>query len=167
MAKKALRVVANDDNELTDAEKVKEQRFLNGLGNLRKLELDLDDVKVDIKAETKVLTGLGYTKDQIKFALSIDEEDRSKVIEDMQQRIRILTLLGVGAGRQLSLIESDPLPLEERAYHNGLAAGRQRKDVTNPMPPGTREYERWEDGNREGHQLANAALAEAMDSAPL
>lgn len=157
------RVVTKQHNEKTEQEIYEDQQFLNAFGEIKRLESDMAGTKGDIGAVFKRLKDLNFTKKDVEFAKSLEDKDVGQVVADFERKIRIAKLFGHRIGRQLSLLDSDPAPQMERAYDEGLAVGRLRKQASNPYQPGTREYERWEDGNREGHQIANKALDEAVN----
>ncbi|MDR6954180.1 hypothetical protein J2X65_003548 [Ancylobacter sp. 3268] len=165
MAKKE-RIVTSEHNEKTQQEIWEDQKFLDTFGEIKRLESDMASTKGDIGAALKRLKDMGWTKKDLEFAKTLEDKDVGQVVADFERKIRIAKLFGHRIGRQMSLLDEDPASQDERAYQAGFAAGRLRKQIANPYQPSTREFERWEDGIRDGNKLVNKELAGAMAEQP-
>jgi len=149
-------------NEKTEQELYEDQQFLRGYSEIQGLRSDMAGTKGDMNAVYKRLKDLGFTKKDVEFAQSLEDKDVGQVISDFERKIRIARLFGHQLGRQLDLLEKDKTSEQERAFEAGRAAGQLRKQVANPYQPGTREYEKWEDGMKEGTQFINREMGKAM-----
>lgn len=145
-----------------DQEKLDEQRFLNGFREIKELKSDIGGTMGTINGVYKTLKTHGFTKADVKWAFELEEKDSNEVIETMKRRLRIAGMLGHGIARQVELFDEDRTPLAERAYLDGLAAGRLRKDVTNPHDLSTEAGQEWQRGNNDGTSLANLDLSTEM-----
>lgn len=150
-------------NEKTEQELYEEQKFLEGYAEIKELKSEMAGKKSDIGAVYKRLKDMGWSKKNIEFAQSLEDKDVGQIIADFEQKIRIARLFGHRLGRQLDLLDADRTPQEDRAYEEGFAVGRQRKDVTNPYQLGSQEYQRWQEGVNEGNALANRELLPALE----
>jgi hypothetical protein len=155
-------MMSRDHNEKTDQELYEDQQFLRGFGELNGLRSDMAGTKGDMNAVYKRLKDLGWSKKDLEFAQSLEDKDVGQVVADFERKIRIAKLFGHRIGRQLDLLADDKTPEVDRAFEAGRAAGVLRKTVANPYQPGTAEYERWEDGNKDGHQFINKELGAAV-----
>lgn len=156
-------MTTKDHNQKTEQEIYEEQQLLKGFAELKSFRSDMAGIKGDMGATYKRLKDLGWKKSDIEFAFSLEEKDVGQVISDFENKLRIARLFGHQLGRQLDLLDQDRTPQEDRAYDEGLAAGRQRKSATNPYTPGSPEYQRWQKGMNEGTAIANKAMDKAMN----
>jgi hypothetical protein len=105
------------------------------------------------------LKNIGFTKADVKWAMELEEKDAGDVIATMQRRIRIAKMFGHGLARQIELFDTDRAPVEERAYEDGLAAGKLRKDNANPYGADSAAGQAWQRGFNDGTAFANKDLA--------
>ncbi|ABS12955.1 hypothetical protein I6H96_11440 [Brucella anthropi] len=148
-----------------DQEKLDEQRFLNGFREIKELKSDIGGTMGTINGVYKTLKAAGFTKADVKWAFELEEKDSGEVIETMKRRLRIAAMLGHGLARQIDLFDEDRTPLSERAYLEGMAAGRLRKEMTNPHDLSTEAGQEWQRGFNDGTSLANIDLSSALDEA--
>lgn len=147
------------DNSKTEQELYEEQQFLKGYTEIKSLTSEMAGTKADIGAVHKRLKDLGWSKKDIEFAASLEDKDVGQVISDFERKIRIARMFGHALGRQLELLD-DKAPQEDKAYDQGLAAGKLRKtDALNPYVTGTPEWNRWATGHAEGSEFINRELA--------
>ncbi|THK33992.1 hypothetical protein EHS39_32975 [Ensifer sp. MPMI2T] len=151
--------MTRDHNEKTPQELYEDQQFLKGFTDLKELRSEMAGTKGDMNAVYKRLKDLGWTKKDIEFALTLEEKDVGQVVADFERKIRIAKLFGHQVGRQLDLMDKDRTPQADRAYEEGLAAGRLRKSASNPYAPGSQEHQRWQEGLNEGNAFINKDLA--------
>lgn len=151
--------MAEQVNGQTEREMWEEQQFLNGLRQIKDIKtniaLEMGDAK---EVYDRIKKAGGFTKSDVKWAIELEEKDAAEVIATMQRRIRIAKMLGHGVARQVEMFE-DRVPIEERAYQEGLAAGKLRKDMTNPYgleSPAGQAYQR---GINDGTEFINKELA--------
>lgn len=154
--------MARDHNEKTQQEIYEDQQFMRGFSDLQGLRSDMAETKADMGAIYKRLKDLNWSKADVEFALSLQDKDVGQVIADFERKIRIAKLFGHRLGRQMSLLDEDRTPQDERAYAEGKAAGMLRRQVNNPYHPGSAEARSWDRGNRDGNAFINKDLAEAI-----
>lgn len=154
-----------DHNQKTEQELYEEQKFLEGFSNIKAFESEMAGTKGDIGAEYKRLKDIGWTKKDFEFAKSLEDKDVGQIIADFERKIRIAKMFGHQLGRQLDILDKDRTPQADRAYDEGFAAGRRRKDGTNPYTPGSQEGQNWQQGMNDGTELANKDLSGAMQEA--
>lgn len=160
--------MGRDHNEKTEQELMEDQQFLRGFTTIKTLEADMAGKKGDIGAEYKRLKDLGWSKKDIEFAKTLEDKDVGQVIADFERKIRVAKLFGHSLGRRVDLFSEDRAPLEDRAYDEGLAAGKLRKaEASNPYAPGSPAGQNWLKGFNEGHAFVNRDLAQAMADAPI
>lgn len=154
---------AEQVNGQTEREMWEEQQFLKGLGQIKDIKtniaLEMGDAK---EVYDRLKKAGGFTKSDVKWAIELEEKDAAEVISTMQRRIRIAKMLGHGVARQFEMFE-DRVPIEERAYQEGLAAGKLRKDMTNPYgleSPAGQAYQR---GINDGTEFINKELADQFE----
>lgn len=140
-----------------------EQTFLNVLREIRDRKSAIGEEMAEINEAYKRLKPLGFTKADVKWAFELDEKDSGEIIATMQRRIRIAKMLGHGLARQLDLLDQDRTPLEERAYEEGLAAGKLRKDASNPYGADSQAGQAWQKGFNDGTAFINKDLSDAME----
>lgn len=141
-----------------------EQTFLSVLEKVRSGKSAIGEEMADINEAYKRLKAVGFTKADIKWAFELEEKDSGEVIATMQRRIRIAKMLGHGLARQLELYETDRAPIEERAYDEGLAAGKLRKGQSaNPYDPTSAAGQAWLRGEADGNAFVNKDLSQFME----
>lgn len=152
-------------NEPSEREQWEEQQFLNGFRQIK-------DVRSNIAAEMgdakdiydRLKKAGGFTKADIKWAFELEDKDAAEVIATMKRRLRIARILGHGVARQIEMFEEDRTPIEDRAYDEGLAAGKQRKEgATNPFGMDSAAGQAWQRGMNDGTAFANKELADFFD----
>lgn len=153
---KALEKVRNDQAERVQYE---EQTFLRVFADVKQGKSAIGEEMAEINEAYKRLKPVGFTKADIKWAFELEEKDSNEVIATMQRRIRIAKMLGHGLARQIELFETDRAPIEERAYDEGLAAGKMRKDAANPYGVDSAAGQAWQRGVNDGTAFANKDLA--------
>lgn len=136
-----------------------EQTFLSVFGKVKAGKSAIGEEMADINEAYKRLKPVGFTKADIKWAFELEEKDSGEVIATMQRRIRIAKMLGHGLARQIELFDTDRAPIEERAYDEGLAAGKLRKDNANPYGADSAAGQAWQRGMNDGTAFANKDLA--------
>jgi len=140
-----------------------EQQFLNTFREIKDLKSEIGATMGEINEAYKRLKPLGFTKGDIKWAMELEEKDSGEIISMMQRRIRIAKMLGHGLARQVDLFDQDRTPLEDRAYEEGLAAGKLRKDAANPYGADSAAGQAWQRGFNDGTAFINKELAAVMD----
>lgn len=149
-------------NSETEREQFIEQTFLNVFREVKAGKSEIAETMVEINEAYKRLKPCGFTKGDVKWAFELEEKDSGEIIAMMQRRIRIAKMLGHGLARQVDLFE-DRAPIEDRAYEEGLAAGKLRKDAANPYGADSEAGQAWQRGLNEGNAFANTDLSGAMD----
>lgn len=142
-----------------------EQQFLNGFRQIKEHKSSIGEEMQEINEVYKRLKNIGFTKADVKWAMELEEKDSGEVIATMQRRIRIAKMLGHGLARQIELFETDRTPIEERAYDEGLAAGKLRKENINPYGADSMAGQEWQRGFNDGNAFANKDLSHVMDGA--
>ncbi|QAZ45929.1 hypothetical protein [Mesorhizobium sp. Pch-S] len=160
MAKKPAKADLGHNSE---REQWEEQQFLNGFRQIKEHEADMAGTKGEMAGVYKRLEKLGFTKADFKWAKELEDEDAPKIIETMRRRLRIARFFGHGVSRQIELFESDRTPADERAYGEGLAAGKLRKDNANPYGADSKQGQAWQRGFNEGTEFINKELAGKFD----
>lgn len=163
MAKKA-RVT----NEQTEREQWEEQTFLNGVRQIKDIRASIATEMGDAKdIYDRLKKNGGFTKADVKWAFELEDKDSSEVIATMKRRLRIARMLGHGISRQVEMFDEDRTPIEERAYEEGRAAGKTRKDdATNPYGADSKAGQEWQRGMNDGTAFANKDLASQFDDEP-
>lgn len=145
----------------TEREQWEQQQFLNGYRQIKELESDMAGSKGEIGGVYKRIEACGgWTKADIKWAKELEEKDAPKVIALMERRLRIARMLGHGVARQFEMFDKDRAPIEERAYEEGLAAGKLRKPNQNPYGADSKAGQEWQRGFNDGTAFINKDLAE-------
>lgn len=146
-------------NEQAERAEYEEQVFLRVMDDVKNGKSAIGEEMAEINEAYKRLKPVGFTKADIKWAFELDEKDSAEVIATMQRRIRIAKMLGHGLARQIELFDTDRAPIEERAYEDGLAAGKRRKSATNPYGADSAAGQAWQRGLNDGTAFANKDLA--------
>ena len=152
-------------NVEADRRDYEDQRFLNALAKVKGLNSEKAENAAAYKLVYDSLKDLGFTKQDVKFALELEEKDARQVIDTMARRIRIAKLLGHGLSRQFEMFDEDRTPIDERAYEEGLAAGKKRESATNPYDLSTEAGQKWQEGMNDGTAWINRDLAEQFEAA--
>ena len=152
-------------NGQTDREIFEEQCFLNGFRQIKDIRtniaLEMGDAK---EVYDRIKKAGGFTKADIKWAIELEEKDAAEVIQTMERRVRIARMLGHGFARQIELFADDRTPIEDRAYDEGLAAGKMRKeDATNPYGMDSAAGQAWQRGMNDGTEFINKELASQFE----
>lgn len=163
---KKQEITSTHNEEKTEQELYEDQQFLRGFADLKILKSDMAGTKGDMGAIYKRLKDLGWSKKDIEFATTLEDKDIGQVIADFERKIRIAKLFGHQLGRQLNLLDADRTPQEDRAYEEGLAAGRLRKNESSSRyDPGSTAGQAWLKGFNEGHAFINRELDAAVNGA--
>lgn len=157
---KAAKAEAGHNSE---REQFEEQQFLNGYRQIQGFKSDIGETMQEINEVYKRLKNLGFTRADVKWAMELEEKDSGEVIATMQRRIRIAKMLGHGLARQIELFNADRAPIEERAYEEGLAAGKLRKANANPYGHDHVAHQEWQRGFNDGTEFVNKDLAGQFD----
>jgi hypothetical protein len=150
-------------NEMTEEEMIEQQAVLRTLREVRDGKSEIAEMMGSINEAYKIAKPYGYTKADIKWALSLDEKDSGEVIEEMQRRIKLAKMLGHGLGRQIELFP-DRTPVVDKAYEQGLAAGKLRKSNSNPYDHSSEQGQAWQRGMNDGTEFINKELGEVISS---
>jgi hypothetical protein len=156
-------MMSKDHNQKTEQELHEERVFLNAYTDLKGHKSDMASTKGDMGAIYKRLKDLGWSKADVEFAFTLEDKDVGKVVAEFERRIRIAKMFGHQIGRQIDLLDKDRTPQDERAYEEGLAAGKLRKSASNPYQPGSEEFQRWQEGMNEGTAWINAETDKAVN----
>lgn len=156
-------MMSKDHNQKTEQEVHEERQFIKGFTELKAHKSDMASTKGDMGAIYKRLKDLGWTKKDVEFAFSLEDKDVGQVIADFERKIRVAKMFGHQLGRQIDLLEQDRTPQAERAYEEGLAAGKLRKSASNPYQPGTEEFQNWQKGMNDGTAWINAETDKAVN----
>lgn len=154
-AVKADAKVKNEDERA----QYEEQVFIRVFNSVKTGKSNIGEEMAEINEAYKRLKPVGFTKADIKWAFELEEKDSNEVIATMQRRIRIAKMLGHGLARQIELFDTDRAPIEERAYEEGLAAGKLRKANSNPYGADSPAGQAWQRGFNDGTAFANKELA--------
>jgi hypothetical protein len=165
MAKpKAAKTAQAVSNEASEREQFEEQRFLNAFRQIKGMKSEIGESMAEIKDIYKGLKPLGFTKGDITWAFELEEKDAGDIIATMQRRIRIAKMLGHGLARQIDLFGEDRTPLEDRAYDEGLAAGKLRKDMASPYGLDSEAGQAFQRGINDGTAFVNKDLSAQFDA---
>ncbi|MCO5730134.1 hypothetical protein [Rhizobium sp. SSA_523] len=156
-------MMSKDHNQKTEQELREEQKFLQGFTDIKSLRSEMASTKADMGAIFKRLKDIGWTKVDIDFAFSLEDKDVGQVIADFERKIRIAKMFGHQLGRQLELLDKDRTPQQDRAYEDGLAAGKLRRANNNPYHAGSKEADAWQRGFNEGHEFINRDMDGAVN----
>lgn len=149
-------------NVQSEREQFEEQTFLNAVRQINEIQSNIATEMGDAKDIYSRLKNIGFTKADVKWAMELEEKDAGDVIATMQRRIRIARMLGHGVARQFEMFGEDRTPLEDRAYDEGLAAGKLRKSAVNPYGMDSAAGQRWQQGLNDGTEFINRDLSDAM-----
>lgn len=148
-------------NEPSEREQWEEQQFLNGLRQIKEIKsnigLEMSDAK---EVYSRIKSAGGFTKADVKWAMELEDKDAADVLATMKRRLRIAKMLGHGVARQIEMFDEDRTPIEERAYDEGLAAGKLRKDMSNPYGLESAPGQAYQRGFNDGTAFANKELAD-------
>ncbi|WP_019170696.1 hypothetical protein [Pseudaminobacter salicylatoxidans] len=159
-AVKADAQVKNEDERA----QYEEQVFIRVFNSVKTGKSNIGEEMAEINEAYKRLKPVGFTKADIKWAFELEEKDSNEVIATMQRRIRIAKILGHGLARQVELFDTDRAPIEERAYEEGLAAGKLRKGIgANPYDITSPAGQAWARGEADGNAFANKDLASLFE----
>jgi hypothetical protein len=85
---------------------------------------------------------------------------------EVRDVLRYLRLFGIRPEpSQLDFLDQDPslIPLEERAYDDGLREGRLQEGLANPHDENSKAGKKWADGWRQGRTERDLVMAMKMD----
>lgn len=147
-------------NEADERNQLEEQQFLKGFSQIKDIKTNIALEMGDAKEVYAKLKTFGFTKADVKWAFELEEKDSGEILATMQRRLRIAKMLGHGIARQFELFEQDRTPLEDRAYEEGLAAGKLRKEMANPYDLSSEAGQAWQRGFNDGTAFINKELAD-------
>jgi uncharacterized protein (UPF0335 family) len=150
-------------NEMTEEEQYAQQVFMKAMREVRDGKSEIAGIMGDLADVYAQAKHKGFTKADIKWALSLDTKDSAEVIQEMERRLKIAKWLGHGLARQVEMFP-DRTPVDERAYEMGLAAGKLRKPNQNPYDPGSAPGQQWQKGMNDGTEFINKDLEKIISS---
>lgn len=157
-------MMSKEHNQKSEQEIREDQAFLRGYSDIKGKKSEIASTTADMGVVYKRIKDIGgWTKKDVEFAMSLEDKDVGQVIAEFERKIRIAKLFGHQLGRQLELMDKDRTPQEDRAYEEGLAAGKLRKPNSNPYHPGTKEADAWQRGYNEGSEFINKELDLAVN----
>lgn len=143
-----------------------EQVFHDTLGTIKQDKSEIASIMVGIKDAYDKAKGVGIPKSVFKWAQELEDKDINEVIRDLEWKIKVARWLGHPLGRQLDLLDTDRAPAEERAFAEGMAAGKGRKENANPYGGDSAMGREWQRGFNEGTAFANKDLSAALNPDP-
>jgi hypothetical protein len=146
-------------NGQSEREQWEEQQFLNGYRQIKEHKSDMAGTSGEMAGIYDRIKKLGFTKADVKWAEELDEKDASEIIATMARRLRIARMFGHGVARQIEMFDADRTPAEDVAYGLGLAAGKLRKEATNPYGADSPQGQAWQRGMNDGTEFINKDLA--------
>jgi uncharacterized protein (UPF0335 family) len=152
-------------NVQTEQEQYEEQQFHRGLSEIRSLKSEIAGTTSEIGHVYKRLKEHGFTKADMKWAMELEDKDRSEVISTMERRLRIARMMGHPIARQLDMLDKDRTPAEDAAYEEGLGAGKGRKANSNPYDQSSIQGQRWQAGFNDGTAFINKELDVSLNGA--
>jgi len=162
-AKKQTEATADiGHNTNSEREQFEEMSFLNAVRQIKDIKSNIATEMGSAKDIYDRIKPLGFTKGDVKWALELEDKDAGDVIATMQRRVRIAKMLGHGVARQFTFFDEDRTPLEDRAYDEGMAAGKLRKSAVNPYGMDSEAGQAWQRGMNDGTAIANKALADEL-----
>jgi|GEM_PF-3398646 len=149
-------------NVQDEREQFIQQTFLNGHVQLKGIKSNIAVEMSDAKEVYARLKPYGFTPADFKWAAELEDKDAGAIIAMWERRLKIARWMGHGVARQFDMFDEDRTPIEERAYEEGLAAGKLRKDATNPYGADSKAGQEWQRGLNDGHAFANKDLSHVM-----
>lgn len=140
-----------------------EQIFHGTLSVIKADKSEIAGVMAGMKDAYDKAKGVGIPKSVFKWAMDLEDKDINEVIRDLQWKIKVARWLGHPLGRQLDLLEVDRADAEERAYAEGLAAGKGRKENSNPYGGDSLMGQAWQTGFNDGTAFVNKDLSATMN----
>jgi hypothetical protein len=150
-------------NGQTEREMWEEQQFLNGFRQIKDHKSEIAGTMGEISGIYDRQKNIGFTKADVKWAMELDEKDAVEIIQTMSRRLRIARMFGHGVARQIEMFDSDRTPADERAYGEGLAAGKLRRDNANPYGADSPQGQAWQRGFNDGTEFINKELASQFE----
>ncbi|MER9355526.1 hypothetical protein NKI61_19850 [Mesorhizobium sp. M0514] len=150
-------------NGQTDREIWEEITFLNSFRQIKEHRSEIAGAMGEIGGIYDRIKNIGFTKADVKWAMELDEKDATEVIATMARRLRIARMFGHGVARQIEMFDADRTPADERAYGEGLAAGKLRKDAGNPYGADSPQGQAWQRGMNDGTEFINKDLASQFE----
>jgi len=152
-------------NGQTEREQWEEQTFLNSFRQIKEHKSDIAGTMGEISGIYDRIKNIGFTKADVKWAMELDEKDATEIIATMARRLRIARMFGHGVARQIEMFDADRTPAEDRAYGEGLAAGKLRRDAANPYGADSPQGQAWQRGFNDGTEFINKDLASQFETA--
>lgn len=115
----------------------------------------LKKLRKTAKADGLVMADLDY------MARCANLEDPNIAPDEIRRRAEIASWFALPVNFQPDMF-TDRMPLDERAYEEGLAAGLQGKDPTAPYDQGSGTGQKWLQGWHEGQRIMREDLLTAM-----
>lgn len=140
-----------------------ERAFIREFQNIKDAESEMASSKGELAQIYKRLENAGFSKDHVAFAKSLEKKNVSEVLADFEMKIKICRIVGHAVGRQLDFLDKDRTPIEDKAYADGVAAGKFGRSATNPYGMETMSGQRWQQGFGDGNKFRNEALNEAVN----
>lgn len=161
MAKAAKKTAVNGQ---TEREQWEEQQFLNGFRQIKEAKSEIAGTMGDMSSIYDRLKNIGFTKADIKWAIELDDKDAAEVIATMARRLRIARMFGHGVARQIEMFDADRTPSDERAYGEGLRAGKLRRENANSYGADSAQGQAWQRGFNDGTEFINKELADQFET---
>ncbi|MDH3232221.1 MAG: hypothetical protein OEQ29_01750 [Alphaproteobacteria bacterium] len=151
------------NHKLTNAES--EALFFHHLKPILAQKAVVAKQQTELNRLRKLCKADGFKLKLVDAAVEMDSaEDESIVVEDLRDRLRVASWLGLPVGHQLDLLDNpDRSPLVDTAYAAGLAAGKLAKARTSPHADSTDAGQAWLRGYDEAQDQAKEDLKTAMD----
>lgn len=140
MAKENLKAVNPPSNVLTDDQQA--ALFFQHKKAIESLKDKVASANSALRSAYKVAKAEGFTKKEIDFALSLEDDEDDKIQKDRLRQNQIARWMGIPLGTQGELeLEPDRRSVEERAAAEGKRAGMSGESLNPPYAPGTAGYD--------------------------
>jgi hypothetical protein len=95
-----------------------------------------------LRSAYKVAKSEGFSKKEIDFAISLEDDEDDKIQKERLRQNQIARWMGIPLGTQTELeLEPDRRSIEEKAAAEGKKAGMNGETLSPPYAPGTAGYE--------------------------
>jgi hypothetical protein len=133
------------------------------IGKLKRAKASSKNAQGDLKAILNKLDASGlHTKAAVDALKIVDKGKKEETVEYIQKLLAYLRIMGEPLQKaQLDLFESgpEPQPLDEKAYADGLRAGRLDDPYDNPHDPNSESGRQWQAGFDKGQEERRLILA--------
>jgi hypothetical protein len=155
----------NSGTILTDQDKT--VLLLDGVTDIERLSKESQSINGKIRDRRKKLAAIGYTKDEVDYAIALRNNKPSEETEKFRRRMGIAVVLNHPVGVQPDMIDvTNRVDGIDLAGRKGLTAGLEGLECKPPMDAASLEGQAWIQNWHTGNAQRTDTMKRAVEGAP-